>query len=104
MRKGDRVVIYMPLTLEGVTAMLACARLGAVHSVVYAGFAAGALRTRVEDAGAKVVIAGDVSYRRGKTTDLLSIARQAVAPLPFVEHVVVFCREERALAGREIPW
>ena len=60
--KGDRVVVYMPLTLEGVTAMLACARIGAVHSVVYAGFAAGALRTRIEDAGAKVVITGDVSY------------------------------------------
>ena len=102
--KGDRVVIYLPLTLEGVTAMLACARIGAVHSVVYAGFAAGALRTRVEDAGAKVVIAGDVSYRRGKTTDLLSITRQAVAPLAFVEHVVVFCREARALEGREVAW
>ncbi len=53
--KGDRVVIYMPLTIEGVTAMLACARIGAIHSVVYAGFSAGALRSRIEDAQAKVV-------------------------------------------------
>ncbi len=103
-KKGDRVVIYMPLTLEGVTAMLACARIGAVHSVVYAGFAAGALRTRIEDAGAKVVISGDVSYRRGKTTDLLSITRQAVKPLDFVEYVVVFNREDVRLGGLEVAW
>ena len=103
-QKGDRVVIYMPLTLEGVTAMLACARIGAIHSVVYAGFAAGALRTRIEDAGAKVVITGDVSYRRGKKTDLLSLTRQAVKPLAFVEHVVVFNREEVRLGGLEVSW
>ncbi len=103
-QKGDRVVVYMPLTLEGVTAMLACARIGAVHSVVYAGFAAGALRTRIEDARAKVVITGDVSYRRGKTTDLLTLTRQAVAPLDFVEHVVVFSREGGALEGLEVSW
>lgn len=103
-QKGDRVVIYMPLTLEGVTAMLACARIGAVHSVVYAGFAAGALRTRIEDAGARVVITGDVSYRRGKKTDLLNITRQAVAPLEIVEHVVVYAREPVILQERETPW
>ena len=103
-QKGDRVVIYMPLTPQGVTAMLACARIGAVHSVVYAGFAAGALRTRIEDAGAKVVITGDVSYRRGKTTDLLGITRQAVKPLDFVEHVVVFSREAVSLGGLEVSW
>ena len=51
--KGDRVVIYMPLTIEDVTAMLACARIGAIHSVVYAGFSAGALRSRIEDARRK---------------------------------------------------
>jgi len=103
--KGDRVVIYMPLTIEGVAAMLACARLGAVHSVVYAGFAAGALRARIEDAGAKVVIAGDVSYRRSKVVDLKGIVDQAVAPLKFVEHVVVFRRGEKGPLGpREVAW
>ena len=86
-RKGDRVVIYMPLTIEGVASMLACARIGAVHSVVYAGFAAGALRARIEDAEAKVVLAGDVGYRRGKSVDLQTIVEKAVAPLAFVEHV-----------------
>jgi acetyl-CoA synthetase len=103
--RGDRVLIYMPLTLEGVIAMLACARIGAVHSVVYAGFAAGALRARIEDAQAKVVITGDVSYRRGKGVDLLAIARNAAEPLDFIEHMVVFRREaQRPLEGREVPW
>ena len=97
--KGDRVVIYMPLTLEGVASMLACARIGAVHSVVYAGFAAGALRARIEDAGAKVVIAGDVGYRRGKAVDLGTIVESAVKPLNFVEHVVMFRREEGEPSG-----
>ena len=102
---GDRVVIYMPLTLEGVMSMLACARIGAVHSVVYAGFAAGALRARIEDAEAKVVITGDVGYRRGKTVDLKSIADAAVEGLDQVEHIVVFSREaKKALAEREVDF
>jgi acetyl-CoA synthetase len=103
--KGDRVVIYMPLTIEGVASMLACARLGAVHSVVYAGFAAGALRARIEDAGAKVVIAGDVGYRRGKAVDLKTIVDNAVAPLSFVEHVVMFRRQSQGPLGpREVAF
>lgn len=104
-KTGDRVVIYMPLTIEGVASMLACARIGAVHSVVYAGFAAGALRARIEDAAAKVVITGDVGYRRGKAVDLKSIADAAVAPLAFVDHVVVFSREaKKPLAEREVDF
>ena len=91
--KGDRVVVYMPLTVEGVASMLACARIGAVHSVVYAGFAAGALRSRIEDAGAKVLITGDVGYRRGKAVDLKTIADKAVAGLKTPLQVVVFQRQ-----------
>ncbi len=110
--KGDRVVIYMPLTLEGVASMLACARIGAVHSVVYAGFAAGALRARIEDARAKVIIAGDVGYRRGKRVDLQTIVEKAVAPLEFVEHVVMFRRGgssetssgDKSLGDKEVRW
>jgi len=90
-QKGDRVVIYMPLTLEGVISMLACARLGAIHSVVYAGMGVGALRDRIIDAGAKVVIAGDIGYRRGKVVDLHSIVDQAVDGLA-LHHVVWFQR------------
>jgi acetyl-CoA synthetase len=92
--KGDRVVIYMPLTMEGVTTMLACARIGAVHSVVYAGFSAGALRSRIEDAQAKVVMASDVTYRRGRPVNLKSITDEAVGGLEFVEKVVVHRRQE----------
>jgi acetyl-CoA synthetase len=93
--KGDRVVIYMPLTLEGVMSMLACARLGAVHSVVYAGMGVGALRDRIMDAGAKVVIAGNMGIRRGKAVDLRSIVDQATEDLR-LRHVVWFQRGTKA--------
>jgi acetyl-CoA synthetase len=62
-RAGDRVCIYMALTIEGIVAMLACARVGAIHSVVYAGLGATALRDRIADAGAQVLIVDDVTYR-----------------------------------------
>ena len=92
--KGDRVVIYMPLTIEGVVAMLACARIGAIHSVVYAGLGHAALRDRIIDAGAKIVITGDVGFRRGKAVPLKSIADEAVADLEVVEKIVVFSRRQ----------
>jgi len=93
--KGDRVIIYMPLTIEGVISMLACARLGAIHSVVYAGMGVGALRDRILDAGAKVVIAGDLGMRRGKGVDLRSIVEQATEDLP-LRHVIWFQRGIKA--------
>lgn len=92
LKKGDRVVIYMPLTIEGVVSMLACARIGAIHSVVYAGLGHAALRDRIEDAQAKVVITGDVGFRRGKAVPLKTITDEAVADLEFVEKIVVFSR------------
>ena len=104
-RKGDRVIIYMPLTIEGVVAMLACARIGAIHSVVYAGLGHTALRDRINDAQAKVVIAGDVGYRRGKVVPLKTVVDEAVDGLDFVEKIVVFSRRETELAGaREIDF
>ncbi len=90
--KGDRVVIYMPLTIEGAVSILACARIGAIHSVVYAGLGHAALRDRIVDAQAKVVITGDVGFRRGKAVPLKTITDEAVAELEFVEKVVVFSR------------
>ena len=103
--KGDRVVIYMPLTVEGVVAMLACARIGAIHSVVYAGLGHAALRERITDAQARVVIVGDVGYRRGKVVALKSIADEAVDGLEFVENVVVFARQGYAAASaREVDF
>ncbi len=89
---GDRVCIYMPLSHEGIVAMLACARIGAVHSVIYAGLGATALRDRIEDAGASVVIGADVTYRRGKQVDLKGILDDAVRGLPAVRRVVVWRR------------
>ncbi|RIH82687.1 Acetyl-coenzyme A synthetase [Calidithermus terrae] len=97
--QGDRVVIYMPLTLEGCIAMLACARIGAIHSVVYAGLGVGALRERVLDAGAKLVIAGDVSYRRGKAIDLKGIVVQALEGLEVP--TVWFCRASERPFGQD---
>ncbi len=91
--KGDRVVIYMPLTPEGAISMLACARIGAIHSVVYAGFSVGALRERILDAGSRVVITADAGYRRGRKIDLKAIADEAVKGLDVVEHLVMWHRE-----------
>jgi acetyl-CoA synthetase len=95
--KGDRVAIYMPLTPEGIMAMLACARIGAVHSVIYAGLGAGAIRDRVQDAGAKLLFVSDVGYRRGKVLPLKLIADEAIAQLPGVQTVVVHRRQEPKL-------
>ena len=93
-KKGDRVIIYMPLVVEQVVAMLACARIGAVHSVVYAGFSAPALRQRIEDAEAKLVITADVTVRRGRAIPLKRIVDEAILNLPFVEQVIVLRRLE----------
>ena len=104
-RKGDRVVVYMPLTIEGVVAMLACARIGAIHSVVYAGLGHTALRDRITDAQAKIVIAGDVGFRRGKVVPLKTVVDEAVDGLDFVEKIVVFSRRETELtSAREIDF
>src|SRR6202142_3076830 len=103
-RKGDRVVIYMPLTIEGVVAMLACSRIGAIHSVVYAGLGHTALRDRITDAQAKIVIAGDVGFRRGKTVPLKPILDEALDGIEFVEKVVVFSRQAAELRGREVDF
>jgi acetyl-CoA synthetase len=90
---GDRVILYMPLTIEGIVAMLACARIGAIHSVVYAGLGATSLRDRIVDAGATVMIVGDVTYRRGKTVALKPIVDDAVRGLELVRRIIVHRRE-----------
>jgi acetyl-CoA synthetase len=105
-KKGDRVIVYMPLSLEGVIAMLACARIGAVHSVVYAGFSVQALRSRIEDAQARVILTADVTYRRGKLVPLRAIVEESIAGLELVEKVVVLRRNhpQVELSGREVDF
>ncbi|HEX9052204.1 MAG TPA: acetate--CoA ligase [Anaeromyxobacter sp.] len=94
-KKGDRVIIYMPLTPEGIITMLSCARIGAIHSVVFAGMGTQALRSRIEDSGAKVVVCSDFGYRRGKKIDLKPTVDEAVRDLYSVEHVIVHRRGSR---------
>jgi acetyl-CoA synthetase len=105
-KKGDRVIIYMPLALEGVVAMLACARIGAVHSVVYAGFSVQALRSRIEDAQARVILTADFTYRRGKRVELRSIVEESIDGLEIVDKVVVWRRGEPQieLGPREVDF
>ncbi|MCA9771030.1 MAG: AMP-binding protein, partial [Myxococcales bacterium] len=105
-KKGDRVLLYMPLTPEGMMTMLACARIGAVHSVVYAGMGAGAIRSRLEDSRAKVVVTADVGRRRGKDVELKPIVDEALRGADFVEHVVVHRRRDPkvALKAKEVDF
>jgi acetyl-CoA synthetase len=87
--KGDRVTIYLPMIPEAGVAMLACARIGAVHSVVFGGFSADALKGRIEDCGSKVVITADEGRRGGKIIPMKKTVDEAVSSLAFVQHVLV---------------
>ncbi|MBL0352159.1 MAG: acetate--CoA ligase [Candidatus Dechloromonas phosphoritropha] len=105
-KKGDRVVIYLPMTIEGVVAMQACARVGAIHSVVFGGFSAQSLRDRMSDAGAVMLITSDGQFRGGKSISLKTIADEAFAlgGCECVKNVIVFKRtggECNMLAGRD---
>ncbi|MGI9041638.1 MAG: acetate--CoA ligase [Gemmatimonadales bacterium] len=91
-RKGDRVAIYLPMVPEAVIAMLACARIGAVHSVSFGGFSADSVRDRVNDAQAKIIITADGGYRRGQVLPLKRLADEAMAHTPSVEHCIVVRR------------
>jgi len=97
-RKGDRVAIYLPLIPEAAIAMLACARLGAIHSVVFGGFSAEALKDRINDARAKLLITADGGYRRGQVLPLKQFADEALPHCPSIENVVVVKR-----GGAEFP-
>ncbi|GGQ70506.1 acetate--CoA ligase [Couchioplanes azureus] len=96
---GDRVAIYLPMIPEAAIAMLACARIGAMHSVVFGGFSVDALSTRIKDADAKLVITADGGYRRGKPSALKPTVDEAVAQCPSIEHVLVVRR-----TGEDVAW
>ncbi|MBK7251811.1 MAG: acetate--CoA ligase [Gammaproteobacteria bacterium] len=106
--KGDRVVIYMPMVPEAVIAMLACARIGAIHSVVFGGFSAVSLRERIEDAGAKLLITADGGYRNGQIIELKAAADKALAAgCPTIGQVVVLRRSNHGAPmhpGRDQWW
>jgi acetyl-CoA synthetase len=100
-QKGDRVNIYLPMIPEAVVAMLACARIGAAHSVVFGGFSSQALADRINDAEAKVLITADGGYRRGEVFPLKPQADEAVKLAPSIEHVVVVKRGGNEVAMHE---
>ena len=110
LRAGDRVAIYMPMVPEAVVAMLACARLGVLHSVVFAGYSAAALKARIDDAEAKLVITTDGQYRRGQAVPLKESVDEAISAgtdTSTVEHVLVVRRtgiETPWSAGRDVWW
>ncbi|GAA1911625.1 acetate--CoA ligase [Microbacterium aoyamense] len=96
---GDRVVVYLPVLIETVVIALACARIGAVHSLVFGGFSADALRFRLEDTHAKLLVTSDGQYRRGAAVEVKSTADAAASGLPHLEHVLVVRR-----TGSAVPW
>ena len=106
-KKGDRVAIYLPMVPEVAVAMLACARIGAVHTVVFGGFSAESLRDRINDAAAKVLITADGGYRRGSVVPLKQNSDEAIAATPSITGVVVLKRTAQSVpmrAGRDHWW
>ena len=105
--QGDRITIYLPKIPEQVIAMLACARIGAIHSVVYSGFSAPALASRVHDAESKLIITADVGFDRGKVMPLKPVVDEAVKTCPTVKHVIVVRRQSPGVvlsAPKELDW
>jgi acetyl-CoA synthetase len=106
-QKGDRVIIYMPMTPEAAIAMLACARIGVVHSVVFGGFSSEAIKDRLNDSQAKLVITADGGYRRGAIVPLKKNVDEALKDNTLVEKVIVFRRANNDISikeGRDVWW
>ena len=105
--KGDRVAIYLPMVPEAAIAMLACARLGVIHTVIFGGFSAEAIKDRVNDSQAKVIITADGGWRRGKVVELKPNVDRALAGTPSVQHVIVLKRTGQPVTmteGRDRWW
>ena len=106
-QKGDRVIIYMPMLPEAAIAMLACARLGAVHSVVFAGFSSNALADRINDCQAKMVLTSDGNFRGAKNIAVKAVVDEALERTDCIEKVIVYQRTKEEVtmkAGRDVWW
>lgn len=106
-KKGDRVCIYMPMIPELAVAMLACARIGAIHSVVFAGFSSKSITNRIKDSDCKMLITANQSYRGKKTIELKEICDKALEDTPFIEKVIVFKRTQAPVnmkENRDVFW
>jgi acetyl-CoA synthetase len=106
-QKGDRIIIYMPMTPEAAIAMLACARIGAVHSVVFGGFSSEAIKDRLNDSQAKLIITADGGYRRGAIVPLKKNVDEALKDNAVVERVIVYRRANNDISikeGRDVWW
>ena len=91
-QKGDRITIYLPMVPELIVSMLACARIGATHTVIFSGFSAASIKDRVSDSKSKVIITADGGYRRGKIVKLKDVVDDAIKNVDFIEHVIVLQR------------
>ena len=105
-KKGDRITIYLPMVPELPIAMLACSRIGAIHSVVFSGFSAQALSDRIYDSKSKIIITADGGFRRGKVLELKRIVDDASSSMPFIENIIVLKRAENniQMGSKDLWW
>jgi len=105
-KKGDRVTVYLPMVPEIITAILSCARIGAIHTVIFSGFSATSIRDRVLDSQSKIIITADGGYRRGNAVKLKETVDSAIEGLDFVEHVIVLQRtgEKIEFRNKDLKW
>ena len=105
-KKGDRITIYLPMVPELPIAMLACSRIGAIHSVVFSGFSAQALSDRIHDSKSKIIITADGGFRRGKVIELKRVVDDAISSIPFIENVIVLKRVENniQMGSKDLWW
>lgn len=97
-KKGDRITIYLPMVPELPIAMLACARIGAIHTVIFSGFSATSIKDRIKDSKSKIIITADGGFRRGKVVKLKKVIDESIKDFDFVEHVIVLKRAENQIS------
>ena len=105
-KRGERITIYLPMVPELVTVMLACARIGVIHTVVFSGFSAISLKDRVEDSGSKIIVTADGGFRKGKLIKLKEIVDESASNVNSVEHVIILRRANNKinLNAKDLFW